>query len=65
VDYFQSVVTDYLRANRSTFLNTECLLQLQPWDSPRKGESWICDVVAVNFHKSTVYLCEVTYSKSL
>lgn len=65
MDYFQGVVTEYLRANRATFVNTECLLQLQPGDSPGKGEHWYCDAVAVNFHESAAYLCEVTYSRTM
>jgi len=65
VDYFQGVVTEYLRADRATFVNTECLLQLDPGDSPGKGRHWYCDVVAVNFKDKTAHLCEVTFSKSL
>jgi hypothetical protein len=63
VDYYQSIVVEYLRADRATFVNTECLLQLEPGDIPTKGTHWYCDVVAVNFRdRGAVYLCEVTYS---
>jgi hypothetical protein len=65
VDYFQGVVTEYLRADRATFVNTELLIQLEPGDSPAKGRHWYCDVVAVSFKDKTVHLCEVTFSKSL
>lgn len=65
MDYFQGVVTEYLRADRATFVNTECLIQLEPGDSPAKGRHWYCDVVAVNFTDKTVHLCEVTFSRSL
>ena len=65
MDYFQGVVTEYLRADRSMFVNSECLLQLDPGDPPAKGRHWYCDAVAVNFRESTVYLCEVTYSATL
>jgi hypothetical protein len=65
MDYFQSVVTEYLRANRATFVNTECLIQIDKGNVPLKGRHWYCDAVAVNFAKSTVYLCEVTYSTTL
>jgi hypothetical protein len=65
MDYFQGVVTEYLRANRSTFVNTECLIQLKPGDSPAKGEHWYCDAVAVNFQEKAAFLCEVTYSRTL
>lgn len=65
VDYFQGVVYDYLRADRAIFINAECLIQIQPGDQPRKGTSWICDAIAADFKAETVFLCEVTYSKSL
>src|SRR5688572_2705820 len=65
MDYFQGVVTEFLRANRSTFVNTECLIQLQLGDTPEKDKHWFCDVVAINFSESTVYLCEVSYSGTL
>jgi len=65
MDYFQGVVTEYLRANRSTFVNTECCIQLDPGGEPLKGRHWYCDAVAANFHTSTIYLCEVTYSRTL
>jgi hypothetical protein len=65
MDYFQGVVTEYLRANRATFVNTECLIQLALGDSPKKGEHWFCDVVAINFAERAVYLCEVSYSTTL
>ena len=65
MDYYQGVVTEYLRANRATFVNMECLIQLEPGDSPAKGKHWYCDAVAVNIRDKTAYLCEITYSKSL
>ncbi len=65
MDYFQGVVTEYLRADRARFVNTECLIQLNPSDALAKGTHWYCDAVAVNFRESAVYLCEVTYSTTL
>jgi hypothetical protein len=65
MDYFQGVVTEYLRADRSVFVNTEMLIQLDLGDSPAKGRSWFCDVAASNFRDSTLYLCEITYSKTM
>jgi len=66
VDYFQGVVTEYLRADRSVFVNPECCIQLKKSDSPKKGGMlWYCDIVAVDFRQSAVFLCEVSYSKSL
>ena len=66
MDYFQGVVTEYLRADRAMFVNTECCIQLNPGDNPdTSGPHWYCDAVAVNFRVSAVFLCEVSYSKSL
>lgn len=64
MDYFQGVVTEFLRADRSTFVNTEDLIQLDPGDVYAKGRHWYCDAVAINDQHSTVDLCEVTYSTS-
>ena len=66
MDYFQGVVAEYLRANRQTFVNPEFHIQLNKDEKmPAKGTSWIVDLLAVNFRKHTVHLCEVTYSQSL
>lgn len=65
MDYFLGVVTEYLRANRSVFINTELLIQLDLGDSPAKGRHWFCDVAAADFNEDTLFLCEVTYSKSM
>jgi hypothetical protein len=66
MDYFQGVVTDYLRANRATFVNTECCIQLNSGPNPdNSGPHWYCDAVAVNLHEQKGYLCEITYSKTL
>ncbi len=65
MDYFQGVVTEFLRADRTVLVNTECLIQLDAADVPGKGRHWYCDAVAVNFREGKVYLCEVTYSASL
>lgn len=65
MDYFQGVVTEYLRADRSIFVNTECLIQLDPGDVPAKGKHWYCDAVAINLREKTIYLCEVTYSSTM
>jgi hypothetical protein len=64
MDYFQGVVNDFLRAKRSTFLNTEYMIQLDPGKLDVKDRHWYCDVVAVDHVDRTVQLCEVTYSKS-
>lgn len=64
MDYFQGVVTEYLVADRASFVNTELLLQLDE-SLPRKGRHWYCDAAAVNFREETLFLCEVTYSRSM
>ena len=63
--YFQEVVTEYLRADRAVFVNTECLIRLHPNDISTKGAHWYCDAVAVNFREKSVHLCEVSYSTTL
>lgn len=65
MDYFQGVVTEYLRAKRSVFVNTECLLQLDDGNQTLKDRHWYCDIVAADFSEKAVYLCEVTYSATM
>jgi hypothetical protein len=65
MDYYQGVVTEYLRSDRSTFVNTECLIQLDAAKIPDKGAHWYCDAVVANLRETRIYLCEVTYSKTL
>jgi hypothetical protein len=64
MSYYQDVVVEYLRADRARFVNTEYLIQLNP-NNESKGTFWYCDAVAVSFSDSTIYLCEVTYSKTM
>ena len=64
MEYFQGVVTEYLVADRASFVNSELLIQLDA-DEPKKGRHWYCDAAAVNIREETLYLCEVTYSKSM
>ena len=65
MDYFQGVVTDFLRAKRSRFVNTEYMINLDPDGIYLKDRHWYCDAVALDFESSTIHLCEITYSKSL
>ena len=64
MDYFQGVVYDYLQ-QRGMFIKAECPIQVEPGKFPPKGTSWICDAIAVNFKRRTIYLCEVSYAKTL
>ena len=66
MDFYQNVVVDYLRADRSVFVNTECCIQLNQSHNPDKsGPHWYCDAVAVDFQRSEVFLCEVSYADQL
>ena len=66
MDYFQGVVTEYLRADRAVFVNTECCIQLNPGANPdTSGPHWYCDAVAVDHRKHEIFLCEITFAKSL
>jgi hypothetical protein len=66
MDFYEGVVLDYLRADPGLFLNAQCLIQLNPGDNPdTSGPHWYCDAVALDLQASTVFLCEISYSKSL
>lgn len=65
MDYFQGVVTEFLRAKRSRFVNTEYMINLDLDGTYKKDRHWYCDAVAIDFADSTVHLCEITYSKTL
>lgn len=65
MDYFQGVVTEYLRADRAMFVNTELCIQINVGANPdTSGPHWYCDAVAVNFRTREIFLCEVTYAKA-
>ena len=66
MSYYQEIVAEYLRADRSIFMNHEFTIQLEHGVAqPKKCTSWISDIVAVDFRNRTVFLCEVTYSQTL
>lgn len=66
MDYYQGVVADYItRENRSRFINPEFLLQLNKNAGPENDIHWWVDILTVDFDNKAVFLCEVTYSKSL
>ncbi|WP_426661137.1 hypothetical protein [Rhodanobacter aciditrophus] len=63
VNNFESVVIEYLRADRSLFINTQCCIQLNPGANPdTSGPHWYCDAVAVSIKRQAAYLCEITYA---
>lgn len=63
MDYYESVVLDYLRADRAVFLNTEYCLQVKPGQC--KGLHWFCDAVALDLRSATIFLCEISYAEGL
>lgn len=66
MNYYESVVFDYLRADRTVFLNTEYCVQINPGDNPdTSGPHWYCDAVALNFQAGEVFLCEISYEATL
>jgi hypothetical protein len=66
MDYFQGVVENYLRANRATFINAECCIQLNDAENPDiSGPHWYCDALAVNVMRSRAYLCEISFAQRL
>ena len=66
MNYYESVVIDYLRADRAVFVNTECCIQINPGDNPdTSGPHWYCDAVALNFRCKEIFLCEISYAAHL
>jgi hypothetical protein len=66
MDYYQGAVLDYLRADRSIFVNEECCIQLNEAHNPdTSGPHWYCDAVACNFREKSIFLCEISYSSQL
>ena len=66
MSHYQEIVVEYLRADRSIFMNHEFTIQLEEGTArSQKGASWISDVVAVDFRNNSVFLCEDSYSQTL
>lgn len=66
VNFYECVVVEYLRADRSAFVNTESCIQLNEADNPdTSGPHWYCDAIAIDFRQKVVYLCEISYSRPL
>jgi hypothetical protein len=66
LNYYESVVVDYLRADRSLFVNTECCIQINPGENPdTSGPHWYCDAVAADFQNQAIFLCEFSYAAAL
>src|ERR1039458_7200671 len=65
MSYYEGVVHEYLRRDRALFVNTEYCVQIEPGRVLPKGTFWYCDVVTVDFRSTTIFLCEISYSKTL
>jgi hypothetical protein len=66
VDYYESVVVQYLRADRALFVNTECCIQLNEAANPdSSGPHWYCDAVACDFRNQVILLCAISFSAQL
>ena len=66
MNFYQGVVFEYLRSDRSLFINTECCIQLNEGKNPdTSGPHWYCDALACDFRHESAFLCEITYSASL
>jgi hypothetical protein len=60
LDFYEGIVVNYLRADkRSMFMNTEYCISLD-WNRTLAKRHWYCDILAVNVHVMTVFLCEVS-----
>ncbi len=63
ISYHEGAVIDYLRADRSLFVNTECCIQINEAEDPdTSGPHWYCDAVAADFRERTIFLCEISYA---
>jgi hypothetical protein len=66
MDYYETVMLHYLRADRVIFLNSEYCTQLNEAANPdMSGPHWYCDAVATDFRNKAIFLCEISYSKGL
>jgi hypothetical protein len=62
MDYFQGVVGEYLRVDRSCFVNSEFWIRGN-LEAPHSKPHWFVDVVALHMGQKCAFLCEVTYAK--
>jgi hypothetical protein len=63
MNYYESVVIEYLRADRAVFVNTENCIQINSAYNPDgSGPYWYCDAVALDFRSKEIFLCEISYS---
>ena len=65
MNYYESVVMDYLRADRAIFLNTEYCIQINPGNPDISGPHWYCDAIALDLRSKEIFLCEISYAVRL
>ena len=66
MNYYQTVVGEYLCADRALFVNTEFCLQMNPADNPdNSGPHWYCDALISDFRSKCVFLGEISFSAQL
>ena len=66
MDYYENVVIEYLRADRTLFVNTECCIQINVGENPdTTGPHWYCDAVVADFRSEQIFLCEISYANQL
>lgn len=65
MDYFQSIVEQYLQADRANLISTEFFLQHKDKENDPGPPNWYIDILNVNMREQRVYLCEITYARKL
>jgi hypothetical protein len=66
LNYYESVVIDYLRTDRAVFVNTEFCIQIYEAANPDlSGPHWYCDAVTLDFRRKEIFLCEISYAANL
>ena len=63
--YYEEIVAEYLCSNRKMFVSPTFNLDLNEGGPLVKDKNWWIDVLAVDFGTKTIFLCEVSYSKTL
>ena len=64
MSYYAEIVSEYLQA-RGQFIRREFFIALDKTPQQAKGRSWYVDVLAVDFGERTIWLCEVSFAKTL
>lgn len=66
MDYYESTVIDYVRADRALFVNRETCIQINEAENPdTSGPHWYCDAVTLDLRAKEVFLLEISYSSTL